>query len=100
MSRKDDARIVLIESINACPCNWSAWEDLVHICPDLNTVESMVNIPNHWMKSFFIAYLYKELQMNYESIQEYEALNNFFPNSAHIVSQTAVAYYYAQGIMN
>lgn len=56
------------------------------------------SLPDHWMKNFFLANIMLEFQQNEESIQIYNQLSNYFPESNYIVSQKAIANYNLRGI--
>jgi anaphase-promoting complex subunit 8 len=98
---KAEARQVLIKSVHAFPCNWSAWLDIIGICSELNDVsdpqaaaqEADLDLPDHWMSWFSKAALHMELQRNEEAQDVYSALQSYFPNSSYILSQVAICYY-------
>ena len=64
LNLNDDARDVLVEATRAEPCHWGAWLELSgHISErsELTTLQ----LPDHWMKHFFLAHTYLELQGRY-----------------------------------
>ncbi|KAK4362403.1 hypothetical protein RND71_017644 [Anisodus tanguticus] len=86
------ARTVLVESVNSYPWNWSAWSELQSLCTTAETLNSL-NLNNHWMKDFFLAYAYQELRMHSESLVKYENLQGTFSFSNYIQAQIAKAQY-------
>jgi len=95
---KEEARKVLLQSVCACPCNWSAWLDIIAISSDLDdvceiTTELGSSMPNHWMIWFFQGALNMELQRNEEARELYTTLRGHFPESSYILSQIASCYY-------
>jgi len=93
---KAEARRVLLQSVHAFPCNWSAWLDIIAISSDLNDVtdaRSDLQLPDHWIVWFFQAALDMELQRNESARQVYGALRAHFPDSSYILSQIATCYY-------
>jgi len=93
---KAEARKVLMQAVRACPCNWSAWLDIIAISSDLDDVgdmQSELELPNHWMTLFFQGALSMELQRNEEARELYTVLRRHFPESSYILSQIASCYY-------
>lgn len=93
---KTEARKVLLESVRAFPCNWSAWLDIIAISADLNdvaTAHAQLKLPDHWASWFFRASLHMELQQNEEALEIYRVLRRSFPESSHLLSQVAICYY-------
>jgi len=93
---KTEARKVLLQSVRAYPCNWSAWLDIIAISSDLDDVGELLSgtdLPNHWMTLFFEAALNMELQRNEEARELYSTLQRHFPESSYILSQIASCYY-------
>lgn len=90
---KDAATLVLVESVNAVPTLWCSW---IELGPLLTNKEQMVslNLPNHWMKSFFAAHTHIELFLNDEGLELFEELKAAgFQNSTYITAQIAIAYH-------
>eukprot|EP00927_Polykrikos_kofoidii_P069808 TRINITY_DN6544_c0_g1_i1.p1 TRINITY_DN6544_c0_g1~~TRINITY_DN6544_c0_g1_i1.p1 ORF type:complete len:625 (-),score=108.34 TRINITY_DN6544_c0_g1_i1:286-2160(-) len=93
---KSEARRMLLQSVRAFPCNWSAWLDIVSISSDLDDVTGIheaVELPDHWMTAFCWAALCMELQRNEEARDIYVALRRHFPESSYILSQIATCHY-------
>ncbi|XP_023519242.1 anaphase-promoting complex subunit 8 [Cucurbita pepo subsp. pepo] len=86
------ARTALMESVNSYPWNWSAWSELQSLCTTIDILNSL-NLNNHWMKDFFLAYAYQELRMHNESMVKYENLQATFGFSNYIQAQIAKAQY-------
>jgi len=96
LEMKAEARRVLLQSVRAFPCNWSAWLDIVAICSDLNDitdVRQQLEAPDHWMVLFFQAALHMELQRNDDAKDIYTELRRVFPDSTYILSQVATCQY-------
>lgn len=86
------ARVVLVESVNSYPWNWSAWSELQSLCSTGEILNSL-HLNNHWMKDFFLASAYQELRMHNESLAKYEYLQGTFSFSNYIQAQIAKARY-------
>lgn len=52
-----------------------------------------LNLNDHWMRDFFVASLFLDLQQNAEGLARYRSLYVLFPRSDHILAQTATAHY-------
>lgn len=53
-----------------------------------------LSLPDCWIKDFFVAHMYTELQMIKEALQKYQNLIDAgFSKSTYIISQIAVAYH-------
>jgi len=93
---KAEARRVLLQSVRACPCNWSAWLDIIAISSDLDDVHDIqaeLDLPDHWMSLFFQGALSMELQRNEDARELYTSLRRHFPDSSYILSQIASCHY-------
>jgi tetratricopeptide (TPR) repeat protein len=86
------ARDILVKSVDAYPWNWSAWLELQALCMDIGTLNSL-ELKDHWMKDFFLASAYLELQKNNEGLQKYAKLQDVFPFSEYIIGQIALGLY-------
>eukprot|EP01125_Pyxidicula_operculata_P014862 TRINITY_DN5005_c0_g1_i1.p1 TRINITY_DN5005_c0_g1~~TRINITY_DN5005_c0_g1_i1.p1 ORF type:complete len:389 (-),score=46.41 TRINITY_DN5005_c0_g1_i1:143-1309(-) len=90
------ARSILVESIHKTPYNWSAWQDLVEMCPDHNVL-SQINLPTgHWVYPFFYAQFTLELQNLSDSLKTYQSLEKYFTDNTYILAQIAVVKYNMQ----
>ena len=78
------AKDLLVSSLNEFPINWSAWLELYDLCDP----ECLSKLNNHWMKNFFIAQFYHKVQKTEESIDLYALVaEKYFPSSSFIYSQ-------------
>lgn len=90
---KDLAATVLIESINAVPTLWCSYLELIPLLTDKDEIYS-VNIPNHWMKTIFLAHAHVELLLSDKGIKLYTELQRAgFKNSTYIVAQIGKAFH-------
>lgn len=88
-----DAVDILLESIHKEPLHWGAWQELVPLVSDREMLLSL-SLPDHWIKQFFLAQMYLELQLNDEALRIYQELEeNGFHKSSYIVAQVAVAFH-------
>ena len=56
-------------------------------------------LPDHWMRYFFIAQVYLELQLNQDALRCYEKLrSSHFACSTYVMSQLALAYHNIRGV--
>ncbi|KAF6260843.1 POT family-domain-containing protein [Scenedesmus sp. NREL 46B-D3] len=58
------ARQLLVQSLNACPCHWGAWQAVAGLA-----------LPPHWARHFFLASLCLELQHNAEALSRLQVIN-------------------------
>nr|XP_054766433.1 cell division cycle protein 23 homolog [Lytechinus pictus] len=83
------AKTVLVEALHKAPLHWGAWIELAGLVTDWEKLTSL-NLPDHWMKEFFLAYTCVELQLNEEALKRYTALSEAgFQKSTFIISQIA-----------
>lgn len=90
---KDMAIPVLVESVHAAPTLWSSW---VELAPLITHKEQLMglNLPNHWVKSFFLAHTQIELFLNDEGLEMFEKLQEAgFRKCTYITAQIAIAYH-------
>lgn len=84
---------VFLESIHKEPILWASWLELSPLISDKDKLFSM-NLPNHWMKYFFLSYTLVELFLNDEALKMYEDLKTVgFSKCLYIISQIAIAYH-------
>jgi len=56
-------------------------------------------LPDHWIKYFFIAQVYLELQLNSDALRCYEKLRtSHFACSTYVMSQLAMAHHNIRGL--
>lgn len=84
---------VLVEAIHREPLHWGAWLELASLITDKDVLVNL-QLPDHWMRQFFIGHTYLELQLNEEVLQIYQDLqNNGFEASTYLMAQVAIAYH-------
>lgn len=77
---KREAVVVLAESVNEFPYNWSAWKAIAALCPDRDHVADL-ELNDHWMKQFFMAHMFVELHQQPEDTEVVlQPLVTTFPN--------------------
>ncbi|KAH3786295.1 cell division cycle protein 23 homolog isoform X1 [Dreissena polymorpha] len=88
-----DAIEILLESLRMEPMHWGTWQELVPLVGDKEMLMSL-SLPSHWMKQFFVALVYLELQLNEEALRIYQSMEeNGLESSTYVVSNIAVAYH-------
>lgn len=84
---------MLCEAIHEEPLLWGSWLELAALITDREMLKALP-LPDHWMKDFFLAHTYLELQLNDEALKIYEKLNEIgFSSSTYIMAQVAIAYH-------
>ncbi|KAH7938863.1 hypothetical protein HPB52_001485 [Rhipicephalus sanguineus] len=84
---------VFVEAVHAEPLHWGAWLELSSLVADCDHLRSL-ELPNHWMKEFFLGHTYLELQLNEEVLETYEQLQKGpFLESTYLMAQVAIAYH-------
>ncbi|XP_077493913.1 uncharacterized protein LOC144104653 [Amblyomma americanum] len=90
---KQQAIDVFVEAIRAEPLHWGAWLELSSLITDCEHLQSL-NLPDHWMKQFFLGHSYLELQLNDEVLETYSRLQKGpFMESTYLMAQLAIAYH-------
>lgn len=93
LSLNEEAKGVLIEAINRQPCLWGAWLELAFHVSDRATLLTL-DLPDHWVKSLFLAHTYLELQLNEAALEIYFGLQEGgFQGSTYLLAQVAIAYH-------
>ncbi|XP_072178028.1 uncharacterized protein [Diadema setosum] len=88
-----EAEKVLVEALHKVPLFWAAWLELATLVSDWDKLAGL-NLPNHWMKEFFLAHTSVELQLSEEALKRYTALSDAgFQKSTYIISQIANIYH-------
>lgn len=91
LNKVDQARSNLLSAIRQEPLNWPAWELLASLVVDKQHLKTL-DIPNHWLRWFFLGIVLMKLQMFEEAFDLYQNIKTkFFPTSAYVISQIAVA---------
>lgn len=67
----DQARTVLVRSLQQYPCNWGAWKALETLCPDAATATALA-LPRHWLRDLFMASLSLTLHDHAHALQRLE----------------------------
>ncbi|TFK00567.1 DNA-directed RNA polymerases I, II, and III subunit RPABC3 isoform 2 [Platysternon megacephalum] len=84
---------VFVEAAHVLPLHWGAWLELCNLITDKEMLKCL-SLPDTWMKEFFLAHIYTELQLIEEALQKYQSLIDAgFSKSTYIISQIAVAYH-------
>lgn len=92
-----EATDVLVESTHKEPMHWGTWLELAALITDREKLESLC-LPNHWMRYFFIAHMYLELQLIDEGLALYCELQSMgFQKNGYVLAQTAIAVHYRRG---
>ncbi|CAN7995196.1 unnamed protein product [Ixodes hexagonus] len=90
---RKQAMDVLVEAVRAEPLHWGAWLELASLVSDRDTLQSL-DLPDHWMKRFFLGHTYVELQLNKEVLEIYEQLQrDGFAESTYLMAQVAIAHH-------
>ena len=89
LSLAEQAKAVLLEAIRLEPFLWAAWLELAHHNNDRDTIDAM-DLPNHWIKSLFIAHSYVEIHLNQQALEIYFALREAgLANSTYLQAQVS-----------
>lgn len=92
-----EATDVLVESIHKEPMHWGTWLELAALITDREKLDSLC-LPKHWMKYFFMAHMYLELQLIDEGLALYCQLQSMgFQKNGYVLAQTAIAVHYRRG---
>ncbi|KAH0791111.1 TPR Domain containing protein [Histomonas meleagridis] len=86
----------LIESLSSFPLNRSAWKLLLQVLirfDDATVTNTLVSLPDHWMKTFFQIELLSELQQTEAAIQMLPKISDI-PRSASVIALEATVYYH------
>ena len=83
----EEATAALLKAVEETPLHWGAWLELSAIVNDRDALKAL-QLPDHWMKFFFLAYSYLELQLNEQALALYQELSKVgFAESTHVVAQ-------------
>ncbi|XP_055928832.1 cell division cycle protein 23 homolog [Argiope bruennichi] len=84
---------ILCEAIQSEPLYWGSWLELATLVSDREMLNDLV-LPNCWMKDFFLAHTYLEIQMNESALEIYNKLmDQGFSKSTYVMAQIAIAYH-------
>jgi len=96
LEKRELAMEALVESVNAYPCNWSAWQLLAQCCQTRRELRSL-RIRPHWIARFFFVEALLELPDGDPETDELfpllSSLTDAFPTSTYVLAQTAQAHY-------
>ncbi|KOC68110.1 Cell division cycle protein 23 like protein [Habropoda laboriosa] len=92
-----EAMDVLVEATHKQPMHWGSWLELASLINDREKLECLC-LPNHWMKHFFMAHMYLELQLIDEGLALYCELQSMgFEKNGYVLAQIAIAVHYRRG---
>ncbi|KAF4098143.1 cell division cycle protein 23 homolog isoform X1 [Onychostoma macrolepis] len=84
---------IFVAATHALPLHWGSWLELCNLITNIEMLKSL-SLPDCWVRDFFMAHMYTELQMIKEALQKYQSLMEAgFAKSTYIISQIAVAYH-------
>ena len=85
----DEALAVLLKAVEETPLHWGAWLELSSLINDKDALKGL-QLPDHWIRFFFMAYAYLELQLNEQALTLYQELSKVgFAESTHVVAQVS-----------
>ncbi|XP_011308144.1 cell division cycle protein 23 homolog [Fopius arisanus] len=91
---------VLVESTHKYPMHWGTWLELAGLINDKEKLDSL-SLPDHWMKHFFMAHMFLELQLLDEGLALYCELQSMgFEKNGYVLAQTAIAVHYRRDAEN
>ncbi|XP_057341495.1 cell division cycle protein 23 homolog [Microplitis mediator] len=91
---------ILVKSIHDYPMHWGTWLELSPLIGDREKLESLI-LPDHWIKKFFMAHMYLELQLLDEGLALYYDLQSMgFEKNGYILAQIAIAIHYKRDAEN
>ncbi|XP_034173096.1 cell division cycle protein 23 homolog isoform X1 [Osmia lignaria lignaria] len=95
-----EAMDVLVEAVHKQPMHWGSWLELASLIIDREKLENLC-LPDHWMKHFFMAHMYLELQLIDEGLALYYELQSMgFKKNGYVLAQTAIAVHYRRDVDN
>lgn len=95
-----EAMDVLVDATHKQPMHWGSWLELASLITDREKLENLC-LPNHWMKHFFMAHMYLELQLIDEGLALYYELQSMgFAKNGYVLAQTAMTVNYRRDVDN
>ncbi|XP_043522486.1 cell division cycle protein 23 homolog isoform X1 [Frieseomelitta varia] len=95
-----EAMNVLVEATHKQPMHWGSWLELASLITDREKLENLC-LPNHWIKHFFMAHMYLELQLIDEGLALYCKLQSMgFEKNGYVLAQTAMTVNYRRDVDN
>ena len=89
----------VLSSLRLFPCNWSAWLLLGGLVGSVSELSGL-ELPEHFMRSFFYTHYFVELHPEHGEEEWLSALltqlQSFFPGSSHLLTIEAVLHYVRQ----
>ncbi|XP_015509840.2 cell division cycle protein 23 homolog isoform X1 [Neodiprion pinetum] len=93
-----EATEVFVNSVRKQPMHWGTWLELAALITDREKLENL-SLPNHWMKKFFLAHMYLELQLIDEGMAVYCELQSMgFEKNGYVLAQIAIAVHYKRDV--
>ena len=86
-NKQQKAKQVLVECINKYPLLWSAWLELNLMLKKEDQDLVRNDIKDHWVKNFYMASYYIQIQQENDSINVNGALREHFPESLYILNE-------------
>lgn len=84
---------ILCEAIRMEPYHWGSWLELATLISDREMLNDLT-LPDVWIKDFFLAHTYLEIQMNELALEIYSRLMDIgFAKSTYVMAQIAIAYH-------
>ena len=62
------ARTLLAQAVRDIPINWAAWAALAAVCDTEDQLEEL-NLPQHWIKPFFLIEVYSRLHCVHKAVK-------------------------------
>lgn len=88
---------VFVQAVNAVPLMWGSWQELGQLIPNKKKLD-LTQLPDHWMKYFFLGHTYLEQLDNDEALDLYMNLREQgFEKSSYLLAQMAIIYYNKRG---
>lgn len=86
-----------VKAVNKEPTLWAAWQELGQIVADKHKL-NVTDLPDHWIKQFFMAHTALEQLNNDEAMEMYCNLKEQgFSKSTYVMAQTAIAHHNRRG---
>ncbi|XP_042901182.1 cell division cycle protein 23 homolog [Parasteatoda tepidariorum] len=84
---------ILCEAVQKEPLFWGSWLELATLISDREMLNDLT-LPDCWIKDFFLAHTYLEIQMNESALEIYSSLMEAgFSKSTYVMAQIAIAHH-------
>ncbi|TIA16834.1 TPR-like protein [Aureobasidium pullulans] len=92
------AKAWLLKSVNHCPWNWGAWQELADLLSSAEELNEITDhLPQNIMTFMFHIYCSQELFQSTEKVHnEINQISSIFPNSAFLQTQRALLHYHSK----